>query len=334
MARIAVNGAPEVPLLCLDRNGISMSTHALDHAAITPQRRMARRKRLWRNLGVFALLAGPNLAILLIFTYRPMFLSFYYSMLNWNIGSDVAQFVGFANYVEWFNDPESARIVVTTGVYTLATVAGSMALGLALALVLNRKLFGRGIVRTVTFAPYVLSGIAIGFLWMYIFNPNIGLLRTMLGWIGVASPPWFTQEPWPLLMIIIVTLWKHIGYVALIYLAGLQSVPQDLRDAAALDGAGVWRTFRAIVLPLLGPITFFLLITLTLSSLQSFDLIRSMTNGGPLGSTKTLMYQVYVEGFQIGRGGYGSAVATILFVILLLVTLIQMKFVERKVHYK
>lgn len=289
---------------------------------------------MWRNLGVFAVFAGPNLAILLIFTYRPMFMSFYYSLLNWNIGSDAAQFVGLANYVEWFSDPESAQIVVTTALYAIATVAGSMALGLALALALNRKLAGRGIVRTVTFAPYVLSGIAVGFLWMYIFNPNIGLLGTVLGWFGIPSPQWFTQEPWPLLMIIIVTLWKHIGYVALIYLAGLQSVPQDLRDAASLDGAGVWLSFRAIVLPLLGPITFFLLITLTLSSLQSFDLIRSMTNGGPLGSTKTLMYQVYVEGFQIGRGGYGSAVATILFVLLLLVTLIQMKFVERKVHYQ
>ncbi len=310
-----------------------MSSHALSSAA-PPGRRTARRKKLWRNIGVFALLAGPNLALLLIFTYRPMFLSFYYSMLNWNVGSDFAQFIGFGNYVEWFNDPESARIVVTTLLYTVATVAGGMAIGLALALALNRKLFGRGIVRTVTFAPYVLSGIAVGFLWMYIFNPNIGLLRTVLGWFGLSSPPWFTQEPWPLIMIVIVTLWKHVGYVALIYLAGLQSVPQDLRDAAALDGAGTWRVFRAIVLPLLGPITFFLLITLTLSALQSFDLIRSMTNGGPLGSTKTLMYQVYVEGFQIGRGGYGSAVATILFVILLLVTAIQMKFVERRVHYQ
>ncbi len=289
---------------------------------------------MWRSLGVFALLAGPNLALLLIFTYRPMFMSFYYSLLNWNVGSDAAQFVGAANYVEWFSDPASGQIVITTALYAIGTVVGSMTLGLALALALNRKLVGRGIVRTVTFAPYVLSGIAVGFLWMYIFNPNIGLLATVLGWFGVPSPQWFTQEPWPLLMLIIVTLWKHIGYVALIYLAGLQSVPQDLRDAASLDGAGAWRTLRAIVLPLLGPVTFFLLITLTLSALQSFDLIRSMTNGGPLGSTKTLMYQVYVEGFQIGRGGYGSAVATILFVLLLLVTLIQMKFVERKVHYR
>ena len=298
------------------------------------RRAIARRKKLWRNIGVFLLLAGPNYLVLMVFTYRPMFLSFYYSLLNWNLGSQLAQFVGFGNYVEWLNDPETPRVLLTTVVYAVLTVAGGMAGGLVLALALNRKLMGRAIVRTVTFAPYVLSGIAVGFLWIYIFNPNIGLLSIMLGWFDVASPQWFTQQPWPLLMIIIVTLWKHVGYVALIYLAGLQSVPQDLRDAAALDGAGTLRTFSRITLPLLGPISFFLLVTLTLSALQSFDLIRAMTNGGPLGSTKTLMFQIYVEGFQIGRAGYGSAVATVLFVLLLVVTLIQMTFVERRVHYQ
>src|SRR5690606_14824692 len=134
---------------------------------------------------------------------------------------------------------------------------------------------------------------------------------------GLDSPQWYTASPWALVMIIIVYLWKHVGYVALIYLAGLQSIPQDLKDAAALDGATWWRTFRSIVLPLLGPVTFFLLITTMLSALQSFDLIRAMTDGGPLGSTTTLMYQIYLEGFQTGRAGYASASATILFLILL-----------------
>ncbi|CAM3350421.1 carbohydrate ABC transporter permease [Occultella aeris] len=311
-----------------------MSSPALGISVPETPRATARRKKFWRNVGIFLLVAGPNYLVLMVFTYRPMFLSFYYSLLNWNLGSEVAQFIGLGNYVEWVNDPETPRVLLTTFVYALFTVVGGMVGGLALALALNRKLVGRGIVRTVTFAPYVLSGIAVGFLWMYIFNPNIGLLSIMLGWFDVASPEWFTQQPWPLLMIIIVTLWKHVGYVALIYLAGLQSVPQDLRDAAALDGAGHLRTFSRITLPLLGPITFFLLVTLTLSALQSFDLIRAMTNGGPLGSTKTLMFQVYVEGFQIGRAGYGSAVATVLFVVLLAITVIQMKFVERRVHYQ
>nr|WP_245709000.1 sugar ABC transporter permease [Ruania alba] len=295
------------------------------HAAI-------KRRRL-KNLGIFALLAGPNVALLLIFVYRPLLLSFYYSMLQWNMGSSVARFIGFDNYIAWFTDPDTPMVMGTTLIFAVATVGGALVLGLALALLLNRKLWGRGVARTVVFAPYVLSGIAVGMLWLYIFDPRYGLLSTLLGAIGLDSPQWYTSSPWALIMIIIVYLWKHIGYVALIYLAGLQGIPQDLRDAASLDGATKLRTFGSVVLPLLGPVTFFLLITTILSSLQSFDLIKAMTDGGPLGSTTTLMYQIYIEGFQTGRAGYASASATILFVILLVITAVQLKYMEKKVHY-
>jgi len=290
-------------------------------------------RRRMRNLGIFALLAGPNVLLLLVFVYRPLLLSFYYSLLQWNMGSPVARFVGLQNYVRWFTDPDTPQIMATTAIFAVATVGGALVLGLAMALLLNRKLWGRGVARTVAFAPYVLSGIAVGMLWLYIFDPRYGLLSTLLGAIGVDSPQWYTASPWALIMIIIVYLWKHIGYVALIYLAGLQGIPQDLRDAASLDGATKLRTFASIVLPLLGPVTFFLLITTILSSLQSFDLIKAMTDGGPLGSTTTLMYQIYVEGFQTGRAGYASASATILFIILLVITAVQLKYMEKKVHY-
>src|SRR5690606_13559986 len=160
-----------------------------------------------------------------------------------------------------------------------------MVIGLALALLLDRRLAGRGLVRTVAFAPYVLSGFAVGILWLFIFDPRYGLMSTLLGSVGLGSPQWYTSPPWPLVMIIVVYLWKNVGYVTLIYLAGLQAVPQDLRDAAALDGASSGRTLRSVVLPLLTPTTFFLLVTMMLSSLQSFDIIKAMTDGGPLGST-------------------------------------------------
>ncbi len=298
-----------------------------------PAAKPARRRVKARNVAVFLMLAGPNIALLLVFTYRPMILSFYYSMLQWNLGASVARFVGLGNYVEWFTDPRTPTVVTTTVVFGLVTVGGGLVLGLGLALLLNQKLRARGVARTLAFAPYVLSGIAVGMLWLYIFNPRYGLLKVLLENIGATTPQWYSTTPWALIMIMIVYLWKHAGYVALIYLAGLQAIPQDLRDAAALDGASPRRTLFAVVLPLLGPVTFFLLITTTLSSLQSFDLIRAMTDGGPLGSTTTLMYQIYVEGFQTGRAGYASAAATILFVILLIITAIQLKYVERKVHY-
>ncbi|WP_432457243.1 carbohydrate ABC transporter permease [Cellulomonas iranensis] len=293
----------------------------------------AARARRRRALGWFALLAGPNVALLALFVYKPLAESLYLSTMQWNLGSPVARFVGLGNYVEWFTADSTALVLTTTAVFTLTTVGGALVLGLALALLLDRRLPGRGLARTVAFAPYVLSGYAVGILWLFIFDPRYGLMSTVLGWFGATSPQWYTAEPWPLVMVVVVYLWKHLGYVALIYLAGLQAVPQDLRDAAALDGASPARTLRSIVLPLLAPTTFFLLVTMLLASLQSFDIIRSMTQGGPLGSTTTLMYQIYVEGFVNGRAGYASAGATILFLLLLAVTAVQLRFVERKVHY-
>nr|WP_277209267.1 sugar ABC transporter permease [Isoptericola croceus] len=288
-----------------------------------------RRRALWWAL----LLAGPNLLLLVTFTYRPLLESLYLSTLQWNLGSPDARFVGLGNYAEWFTAPTTGRIVTTTLVFTVATVGGALVLGLALALLLDRKVAGRSVARTVAFAPYVLSGFAVGILWLFIFDPRYGLLQEVLGWVGVASPQWYSDRPWPLVMVIVVYLWKNLGYVALIYLAGLQAVPQDLRDAAALDGAGRVRTLRSIVLPLLTPTTFFLLVTMLLASMQTFDIIKAMTQGGPLGSTTTLMYAIYEESFVNGRAGYASAVATVLFITLLAVTAVQMRYVQRKVHY-
>ncbi|MBX9245684.1 sugar ABC transporter permease [Actinotalea ferrariae] len=308
--------------------------HAADGRPVARlARRPGARRRRRRATLAFALLAGPNVLLLLVFVYRPLVESLYLSTLQWNLGSPVARFIGLGNYREWFTSPETAGVLVTTGVFTAATVGGALVMGLGLALLLDRRLVGRGVARTVAFAPYVLSGFAVGILWLFIFDPRYGLMSTVLGWFGAASPQWYTDPPWPLVMVVVVYLWKHVGYVALIYLAGLQSIPQDLRDAAALDGASPARTLRSVVLPLLTPTTFFLLVTMMLSSLQSFDLIQAMTQGGPLGSTTTLMYQIYEEGFVNGRAGYASAGATVLFVLLLVVTAVQLRFVERKVHY-
>jgi sn-glycerol 3-phosphate transport system permease protein len=299
-----------------------------------PRRRGALQSRRRRSALIwFLLLAGPNLALLVVFVYRPLIQSFYLSTLQWNLGSPVARQIGLGNYVELFTSRGFSQTVTTTVVFTVATVGGAMLLGLGLAVLLNQKLKGRGFARTVAFAPYVLSGFAVGILWLFIFDPRYGLMREVLGWVGATSPQWYTERPWPLVMVIVVYLWKNLGYVALIYLAGLQSVPQDLKDAAALDGASPFRTLRSVVLPLLTPTSFFLLVTMMLASLQSFDIIKAMTQGGPLGSTTTLMYSVYQESFVNGRAGYASAVATVLFLVLLAVTAVQMRFLQRKVHY-
>jgi sn-glycerol 3-phosphate transport system permease protein len=290
------------------------------------------RKRL-RNWLIFALLAGPNIALLVVFTYRPLLQSFYLSTLQWNLGSSTARPVGLANYADWFADPGTPRTLAVTAIFTLATVGGGMVLGLLLAVLLNRRLRFRGAARTIVVAPYVLSGVAVGLLWLFVFDPNFGALSALLRVVGIGSPDWYTDPQWALAMLIIVYLWKNVGYVALIYLAGLQAVPKELLEAASLDGASPVRSFFSVVLPLLGPTTFFLGITTLLSSLQSFDIIRAMTDGGPLEGTTTMMYSIYLEGFAGGRAGYSSAIATILFLVLFVITVAQLRFVERKVHY-
>jgi sn-glycerol 3-phosphate transport system permease protein len=295
-----------------------------------PRSRSGNRLRNWL---LFAALAGPNIALLVVFTYRPLMQSFFYSTLQWNIGSSTAIPVGMGNYADWFADPGTPQTIAVTAVFTLATVGGGMVLGLLLAVLLNRKLRFGGAARTIVVAPYVLSGVAVGLVWLFVFDPNFGVLSALLQMIGIGSPDWYTNPRWALLMVIIVYLWKNVGYVAIIYLAGLQAVPRDLLEAAALDGASPVRSFVSVVLPLLGPTTFFLGITTLLSSLQSFDIIRAMTDGGPLEGTTTMMYQIYLEGFASGRAGYSSAIATILFVVLFAITVVQLRFVERKVHY-
>lgn len=264
----------------------------------TPRNKPRNRLRNWLLLAV---LAGPNIALLVVFTYRPLMQSFYLSTLQWNIGSATAVPIGMGNYADWLADPGTPHTIAVTAVFTLATVGGGMVLGLLLAVLLNRRLRFRGAARTIVLAPYVLSGVAVGLLWLFVFDPNFGALSALLRTVGIGSPDWYTNPRWALVMVIVVYLWKNVGYVALIYLAGLQTVPRDLLEAAALDGASPVRSFVSVVLPLLGPTTFFLGITTLLTSLQSFDIIRAMTDGGPLEGTTTMMYQIYLEGFSAGR---------------------------------
>jgi sn-glycerol 3-phosphate transport system permease protein len=290
---------------------------------------LSRRRR--RDFWIFLLFALPNIALIVVFCWRPVIESAQYSLLNWNLGNDRAFFVGLDNYVEFFTG-EGGHVMLVTAVFAVATVGGSMVIGLLLALVLNRKLIGTTFARSTVFAPFVLSGVGVGLVWEFIFDPTFGGLSIIQRDLGLPVPAWFTNPGLTLTMICIVFIWKNLGYCAVIYLAGLQSVPGDVLEAASLDGAGGWRRFWRITFPLLSPTTFFLLITTILNSLQSFDLIRIMAPLSP--GTLTLMYDVYQQSFgSFNRAGYGSALATILFVILLVVTLLQLRFVERRVHY-
>lgn len=285
--------------------------------------------RAW-EWSLAALLLLPNLVLLVVFTYRPLLDNIRLSFTDWNISSPIANPVGLSNYIEWFGRDDTRVIVGNTVVFTVATVGISMALGLALALLLDQKLKGRNLVRSVVFAPFVISGAAIGIAFQFVFDPRFGLVNDLLARIGVQSPDFYQQPGWALFMVTFTYIWKNLGYTFVIYLAALQGRRADLDEAAEIDGASAWTRFRRVLMPQLRPTTFFLSITVLLSSVQVFDIINVMTRGGPQGNgTTTLVYQVYQETFVNQRAGYGATVATVMFVILLAVTVVQVRFMDR-----
>lgn len=292
-----------------------------------PPRRSSGRAWEWSLAG---LLLAPNLILLVVFTYRPLLDNIRLSFTDWNISAPVANPVGFANYVEWFGRDDTRTVLSNTLIFTVATVGISMGLGLALAMLLDQRLRGRNIVRSVVFAPFVISGAAVGVAFQFVFDPSFGLVRDLLTRVGVAVPDFYQRPGWALFMVTFTYTWKTLGYSFVIYLAALQGRRADLDEAAEIDGASPWTHFRKVLLPQLRPTTFFLSITVLLSSVQVFDIINVMTRGGPVGDgTMTLVYQVYRETFVNLRAGYGATVATVMFLILLVVTIVQVRVMDR-----
>ena len=286
-----------------------------------------------REALLFLLFVGPNLFFFAIFSFWPIIYSAYLSTRRWDMIAPVKPFVGLNNYRYLFTDDTFRLVLRNTVVFTGVTVGGTLALGLGLALLLNQPLRGWEGAKAILFAPSLLSGAAISIVWIYLFDPRFGLIARMLDVVGVASPAWLADPRWAMPAVIIVSIWKDLGFTAVIYLAGLRTIPRDLYEAAKVDGAGPWWRFRSVTLPMLSPIVFFLGVTSLLNTIQSFDIIQVMTRGGPVDSTTTLIYYVYQQGFVAFNAGRASAAAIILFVAMLGITLAQVRWAERQVHY-
>lgn len=296
--------------------------------------RTRRHRRHLREYLLFLAFIVPNFFFVLTFAYWPVVYNAYLSLTSWNMLAPVKEFVGLDNYVDLFTDPDFLSTLRITVVFVVGIVVGSLVLGLAVAVLLNQKIRGRGFVRTMSFAPHILSGAAVGTIWLFVFDPNYGLLRPVFAAFGADSPNWMTSTTWALPGLIIVYLWKNMGFIATVYLAGLQNVPRDLYEAAELDGAGAWTTFRKITFPMLSPVTFFLVITTTIGTFQAFDVLALMTAGGPGSSTTTLSWFIYQQAFKAFDAGHAAAGAMIMFVVLIIITALQARFLERKVHYR
>lgn len=282
----------------------------------------------------FALFVAPNLAIIIVFNYWPVIQNFYLSLTSWDLVALRPTFVGLSNYADLLADPEFARIMLNSLIYAGAIVIGTLVIGLAIALLFNQRLAGAGAARTIAFAPHIITGAAIATLWSFIFDPNYGLSKVVLNGLGIPSPDWTGDPTWSLWSLIVVQLWRGVGFAAILYLAGLQSLPAELYEAAKLDGAGYWTRLRKLTVPLLSPITFFILIITTLHSFRAYEVTAILTDGGPGLSSTTLTWYIYKEAFSSHDIGHATAAGVVLFVILVAMTFVQTRFIGRRVHYQ
>ena len=280
------------------------------------------------------LFLAPSLLIFGVFVYYALAFNLYLSATSWDFLSPTKAFTGLRNYFEMFGDHRFWNVVRNTCGYTLGSVALAMAFGLPLALLLSRKLPGRGILRTVLFAPYITTTAAVALVWVWIFDPTYGLVNFGLRWLGFIAPRWLSDPHWAMFALIIMNTWRTTGYTMVLFLGGLTAIPRSLYEAAEIDGASAWSTFWHITLPLLSPTTYFVLLTSTFAAFQVFDQVAVMTAGGPVDATTVFNFYIYQQAFGLFRAGYAAAAATVLFLILLLLTLLQTRVSQRWVHYQ
>lgn len=288
---------------------------------------------VWSKLRPYVLVA-PSITIFSIFFLYPIFYMIFLSFYNWDFINPVKEFVGFNNFVELFKDSAFLQVLSNSLNYTLLSVSLSIVISLLLAIWLNREGAWYGFVQGALFSPHIVSLVSVSLVWMWLMDPKFGLLNGLLDMVGLPKLAWLSSPDSSLLSLVLVSVWKGVGYNALIFIAGLQSIPRDVYEASALDEANRWRKFYKITLPMLSPTLFFLIIINLISSFQVFETIAIMTNGGPINSTNTLVFYIYEYGFRYFKIGYASAAGVILLVVVGLLTLVYFKLLSRKVHYQ
>ena len=312
--------------------GVERSTSARGarpHAAAA----RARRRRLYRALEGY-LFAAPWILGFALFTAGAMLYSVWMSLHRWNILSP-PEFVGWVNYEKaLLRDPLFWKSLVNTAYYSFVSVPLRMMIAMLLAVLLNQQVRGLAFFRTIFYLPSVVTGVATAMLWLLLLNPDVGGINHTLRLLGVEHPPgWLTDERWAMPGLILMSLWS-IGSMMLIFLAGLQGVPDELRDAALVDGAGAFARFRCVTLPLLTPTIFFNLVISIIASFQVFTQTYVMTGGGPADATLTYALYLYRNAFEYFKMGYASALAWILFFVLLALTGLIFRSSALWVHYE
>ncbi len=303
-----------------------MSTNSLPKASKT--RTLTQTNRITAYLFLL-----PNILGFLIFTFFPILAAFGLCFVKWDFANPM-EFVGARNFLKLFQDDGFQVAFWNTLYFTAVSIPLTIAGALGLAMLLHQKLKGMKFFRTVYFFPYFSSMVAVAVVWNMLYHPTMGPINNVLRLIGVHHPPeWMTSVVWVMPAIILMSVWKQVGYYMVIYLAGLQAIPEPLYEAARIDGANPWQKFRYITLPMLSPSTFFVSVLLVINSFKVFDQIIIMSDGTPGRAMYVLVYYIYYQAFQLFKFGYASAIAMVMFLVVLVVTFIQFKFEDKWVNY-
>jgi multiple sugar transport system permease protein len=286
----------------------------------------------WKRAALAAAFLAPSFIPLLLFLIVPMVSSIGLSFVDWNlIGSP--HWAGLGNYRRLWHDGQFHQALL----HTLYFVSGYLPIvffgGLAIALALHQRLRGLAWIRTVYFLPVVTSWVVVALVWKWLLNPQFGLVNLVLGKLGIPGPGWWTDPHWAMPSVILASSWKDIGFTMVLFLGGLQAIPDEYYEAAAIDGAGRWQRFRRITLPLLSPTSFFVVVISLINNFQVFDQVWVMTGGGPVDSTSVVVQQIVQNAFTYSRMGYAAAMSWVLFAIILSVTFVQLRLQRRWVNY-
>jgi multiple sugar transport system permease protein len=310
----------------------ALSTAPVQSRHIADQPGAQRRQRLFAHLNAYLYLV-PTLLGLLIFSAGAIVASLFISFTNWQLVLPPV-WVGVRNYTQLLELPQFWQVLGNTAYYTAGYVPLAVTLPLFMAVLVNQKLKGITFFRTTYFLPVVTSGVAIALVWGWMYNPSFGVINYLLDRLfGIEGPRWLADPMWAMPSLIIIGVWHSLGYNMVIYLAGLQGIPQELYEAARIDGAGWWPQFRSITVPLITPTAFFILVLSLIGSFQVWTITYLLTQGGPAGATETLSYYIYREGFQFFHMGFAASLAYVLFAIVFAVTMIQFKLQKQWVFY-
>ena len=296
------------------------------------RRRQSRTK--WQRIIAGYAFISPNFIAFLIFVAGPVIAGLILSFTEWDLLSDPV-FVGIDNYQTLLTDDALFwKSMGNTVYYSVLTVPTGIVVSLGLALMLNQPLQGVRFYRSLYFIPVVSSSVAVALVWKWFYNAEFGVLNWLLDLVNLPPQNWLTDQSWAMPSVAITVIWKTMGYNMVIFLAGLQDVPKSLHEAAAIDGANAWKRFWYITLPLLRPHLFFVMVVSIIGSFQAFDLVYVMTGGGPGNATLVYNYHIWQNAFQFFKMGYASAMAYILFLLIFVITLVQVRYLGRRTYYE